>query len=304
MEKGAFSHERWIRTAWERTLAAWPLVVTQACVYVTFFLAAFFGAIFLVLFVSRRAGGGAMGKEALDRIADPGFWRGIFSDPATLGACLLLGGLVIAWIFVISTFVTAGTYRRLWDQATQGVFTFAGFFRDGAEYFGRLLWYMTCLMGVWTVLLGALVAMGVVAALLAQGVGAAGTFFLVVIGFLALLLILPMIFGVAVYLAFVQAHLLRGNPLGASLRLGWETLKASRWRGLWSLGLVILVVSLASMMVGGVLSILEFIPIVKYLFMILRLIFNLAYSAFYPVFLGALSIAYIHETEMEPQVPE
>jgi hypothetical protein len=292
-----FSYERILRTAWDRTLGAWPLLLVQGgfaiATWVIFFGAIIAAVVPLVLRLQKEHPGMSLKDFQASEL-------GSLFSPAVLGGFLVLAGLFFAWMFLIGLFIKGGTYGRLWNQVREGAFSFKGFMADGVTLFPRFMLYQCVALAGWLLLAAPAFGVGVVGAILAKGGHGVGALLMIVLGLGFLLLVLvPAMVVLASYLLYVLAHLSRVDGVMDSFRRGWATLKATEWRGLKLMGSVLVVTVVGMIVFAGVFEILNLIPILKWFVMIPRLLFNLGVGALWAVFMPALSIAYLHETEPE-----
>jgi len=290
-----FSYERLIRSAWSRTLAAWPLLLAQGAFVVATWALVIGGAMVALVPLVLRFRADHPGMSVKDLQPSE---IGSLMSPAVLGGLAILFALFLAWIFLIGLFVKGGTYGRLWNQAIQGDFTIKGFMADGAMIFPGLLGYQCVMLGVGLVLFDLACGVFLLGALLVKnGHGIAALLAAVAGGGVVLLVLIPLALMAASYGYLVLAHLTHGQGLWDSFRRGWVTLRSSQWRGLKLMGSVLAVLTLGMLVILLGLEVLKMVPVVKWFAMAFRVGFNLAFGVFWSVYIPALSIVYIHETE-------
>jgi hypothetical protein len=291
----SFSYERLIRSAWDRTLSAWPLLLAQGAFVLATWTIVIGGLMVTVLPLALRFLDAHPGVKIKDLQPSE---IGALMSPEVLVGLAILFVLFLAWIFLIGLFVKGGTYGRLWNQAIQGKFTFKGFMADGARIFPGLLGYQCVMLGVGLLLFVLACGLFLVCFLLLRGGhGLMALLAAIVGGGVALLVLIPLMLMATSYGYLVLAHLTQGQGLWESFRRGWVSLTASQWRGLKLMGSVVAVLVVGMLVISLGLEVLRIVPVVKWFAIAFKVGFNLVFGVFWAVFLPAISIAYIHETE-------
>lgn len=281
--------------AWKRTLAAWPLLVVQGVFMAATAVFVFASAVAVLAPLVLRFEKDHPGLKFQDLRGDA---LASLVTPQALGGLLVLAALVILWLFLIGLFVKGGTYGRLWDQAKTGVFSLKGFWGDGASLFVPLLGYQTVSMGLVLALALPVLTGGVLVVALGKSGHGVGALLALLVGVLVLLLVcVPLLLVGACYLYLVLAHLTGGDGVWEAFRGGWKTLRRDDARALKLLGGVLGVSVAAMFAVGLFFGILELIPVVKYLAWVAKPLLNVAFGAFWSVYLPALTVAFLHEAE-------